>query len=61
MNKSTDARLTIKTEHAFDVGKGVLKNTDELVEGLRKTVTVIERTNDNELGFRIITSYPVFN
>ena len=61
LNNSTDARLTIKTEHSFDVGNGVLKNTDTLVEGLRKTVTVIERTNDNELGFRIITSYPVFN
>lgn len=33
--------------------------TDVLIlgEGLRKTVTVIERTNDNELGFRIITSH----
>ncbi|WP_207640785.1 RNase A-like domain-containing protein [Clostridium hydrogeniformans] len=61
LNNSTDARLTIKTEHSFDVGNGVLKNTDTLAEGLRKTVTVIERTNDNELGFRIITSYPVFN
>ncbi|NFT38912.1 RNase A-like domain-containing protein [Clostridium sporogenes] len=61
LNNSTDARVTIKTEHSFDVGNGVLKNTDTLVEGLRKTVTVIERTNNNELGFRIITSYPVFN
>ncbi|MBQ5917281.1 MAG: hypothetical protein IIW92_01805, partial [Lachnospiraceae bacterium] len=61
LNNSTDARLTIKTEHSFEVGNGVLKNTDTLTKGLRKTVTVIERTNDNELGFRIITSYPVFN
>ena len=61
LNNSTDARLTIKTEHSFEVGNGVLKNTDTLTKGLRKTVTVIERTNDNELGFRIITSYPAFN
>lgn len=61
LNNSNDARLIIKTDHSFDVGNGVLKNTDILTEGLRKTVTVIERTSDNELGFRIITSYPVFN
>lgn len=61
LNNSTDERLIIKTEHSFDVGNGVLKKTDTLVEGLRKTITIIERTNDNELGFRIITSYPVFN
>ena len=61
LNNSSDARLTIKTDHSFDIGNGVLKNTDTLVEGLRKTVTVIERTSDNEFGFRIITSYPAFD
>ena len=43
----------------------ISENSNDIVEQLnsrriKKTLTVIERTNDNELGFRIITSYPAF-
>ncbi|PJI10019.1 MULTISPECIES: RNase A-like domain-containing protein [Clostridium] len=55
------SRITLKTEHDFSVGYGVSKNSGEYVDNVSKTVTVIQKTKDNDLGFKIITCYPKLN
>ncbi|URZ03974.1 RNase A-like domain-containing protein [Clostridium felsineum] len=57
----TSNRLTLKTEHNFSVGYGVSKNSGKYIDNISKTVTVIQKTSDNELGFKIITCYPKLN
>lgn len=57
----TSNRITLTTEHDFSVGYGVLKDSGGYVDNISKTVTVIQKTSDNELGFKIITCYPKLN
>jgi hypothetical protein len=57
----TSNRITLTTEHDFSVGDGVLKDSGGYVDNISKTVTVIQKTSDNELGFKIITCYPKLN
>jgi hypothetical protein len=48
----------LNTKHAFPVGKTVLKKDMRVKDGLRNTVTVLQKDKGSQLGFKIITSYP---
>lgn len=58
LKESKENRLVLNTKHAFPVGKTVLKKDMRVKDGLRNTVTVLQKDKGSELGFKIITSYP---
>ncbi|MEI4803335.1 RNase A-like domain-containing lipoprotein [Bacillus sp. NPDC077411] len=58
LKESKENRLVLNTKHNFAVGKTVLKKDMRVKDGLRNTVTVLQRDKGSQLGFKIITSYP---
>ncbi|WP_242222347.1 RNase A-like domain-containing lipoprotein [Bacillus cereus group sp. BfR-BA-01380] len=58
LKESKENRLVLNTKHNFAVGKAVLKKDMRVKDGLRNTVTVLQRDKGSQLGFKIITSYP---
>ena len=58
LKESKESRLVLNTKHAFPVGKAVLKKDMRVKDGLRNTVTVLQKDKGSQLGFKIITSYP---
>ncbi|MEH7461396.1 RNase A-like domain-containing lipoprotein [Bacillus thuringiensis] len=58
LKESKENRLVLNTKHNFAVGKTVLKKDMRVKDGLRNTVTVLQRDKGSQLGFKIVTSYP---
>ncbi|PGZ96722.1 hypothetical protein COE51_16495 [Bacillus pseudomycoides] len=58
LKESKENRLVLNTKHAFPVGKAVFKKDMRVKDGLRNTVTVLQKDKGSELGFKIVTSYP---
>ena len=57
LNNSNDARKVIETNFNYEVGYVVSKSTGQMVEGLKKSVTVIVRDPTSPLGFYVLTTY----
>ncbi|MGG2016743.1 RNase A-like domain-containing lipoprotein [Bacillus sp. S10(2024)] len=58
LKESKENRLVLNTKHDFAVGKTALKKDMRIKDGLRNTVTVLQRDKGSQLGFKIVTSYP---
>lgn len=58
LKESKENRLVLNTKHDFAVGKTVLKKNMQVKDGLRNTVTVLQKDKGSQLGFKIVTSYP---
>ena len=58
LKESKENRLVLNTKHNFAVGKTVLKKDMRVKDGLRNTVTVLQKDKGSQLGFKIVTSYP---
>ncbi len=58
-NTSSPNRLIFDTTHSFDLGYGYKVGTVTKITNLRTSRIVIEKSNAFELGFKIITSYPI--
>lgn len=52
--------LVLKTDTGKKIGYGYRREDDELHEGLRKICLVLEKEEECDWGFRILTCYPVF-
>ena len=55
---STYARNVFNMAHDLEVGKGILKETLKVVEGIKGSCIVLDKTDKIDLKFRIITCYP---
>ena len=55
---STYARNVFNMAHDLEVGKGILKETLKVVEGIKGSRIVLDKTDKIDLKFRIITCYP---
>ncbi|HDX9578274.1 TPA: hypothetical protein ROX88_001801 [Bacillus pseudomycoides] len=58
LKESKENRLVLNTKHNFAVGKTVLKKDMCVKDGLRNTMTVLQKDKGSQLGFKIVTSYP---
>ncbi|MCM3737612.1 hypothetical protein M3215_17870 [Bacillus cytotoxicus] len=58
LKESKENRLVLNTKHNFAVGKTVLKKDMRVKDGLRNTMTVLQKDKGSQLGFKIVTSYP---
>lgn len=52
--------LVLCADTGREIGYGYRREDDELHEGLRKIRLVLEKEEDRDWGFRVLTCYPVF-
>ena len=59
LNSTSQNPLTIQGKHNFSIGKGVVKGRKNVIYDLSDSVAVLIKDSTNELGFIILTSYPI--
>lgn len=59
LNSTSQKPLTIQGKHNFSIGKGVVQGRKNVIYDLSDSVAVLIKDSTNELGFIILTSYPI--
>ncbi|HDR4570981.1 RNase A-like domain-containing protein [Bacillus cytotoxicus] len=58
-NEEKSGRTVFDVEHTYGIGKGVLEDKKQVLYNLNKSRVVLIKDNSSELGFRILTSFPL--
>lgn len=59
LNESDTGRKIFDVSHMNSVGKGVLEDKKQVIYGLTDSRVVLIRDSTQELGFRILTGFPI--
>ncbi|MDC2864640.1 RNase A-like domain-containing protein [Bacillus sp. BP-3] len=59
LNEEKGGRKVFDVEHKYSIGKGVLEDKKQVMYNLNKSRVVLIRDSSSEVGFRILTSFPL--
>lgn len=59
LNESDTGRKVFDVSHNYPIGKGALGDKKQIINDLSNSRVVLVRDSTSELGFRILTTFPV--
>lgn len=59
LNEENSGRKILDAVHDYGIGKGALGDKKQVIYDLKKSRVVLLRDSSEELGFRMLTSFPI--
>lgn len=59
LHEEGSPRKIFDVTHEYGIGKGVLSDKKQIIYDLNKSRAILIKDNSSELGFKILTSFPI--